>query len=301
MTPHISGDIMVEFSSLTSLGLNGYESAAYIALLSRPELGSADVARRAGIPRQRIYDVLASLVSKGLCIARNSTPKTYSAVDPEIALELLAQDRVAAYDRQRQEAHTLAARLSAELAPIFASGRGQNDPLAYVEVLAGPTRISHRALALAAAASKSVNSCIKRPLILSKEQNWTFLKAPLGRGLRYRALCDREIMEDDDLKGWLMEFRNSGLEIRVAPHLPLKMQSFDDEVVLVSMQDPAGGQPSFTAVAIHNRGAVAMLNLAFEHLWSQAHDFETQTEPKRKEQLRNGDLCNAHSGRADQG
>jgi hypothetical protein len=289
---------MIEFPSLTSLGLNGYESAAYIALLSRPELGPPDVARRAGIPRQRIYDVLASLVSKGLCIARNTTPKTYSAVDPEVALELLAQDRIAAYDRQRQETHALAARLAAELAPVFASGRGQNDPLAYVEVLAGPTRISHRALALAAAAKKNVNSCIKRPLILSKEQNWTFLKAPLGRGLRYRALCDREIMEDADLRGWLMQFRDSGLEIRVAPQLPLKMQSFDDEVVLVSMQDPAGGQPSFTAVAIHNRGAVAMLNLAFEYLWSQAQEFETQAESKKEEQRLNGDLCVTCSGRA---
>jgi len=289
---------MAEFSSLTSLGLNGYESAAYMALLSRPELGPPDVAHRAGIPRQRIYDVLASLVCKGLCIARNSTPKTYSAVDPEIALELLAQERVAAYDRQRQEIHTLAARLTAELAPIFASGRGQNDPLAYVEVLAGPTRISHRALALAAAAKKSVNSCIKRPLILSKEQNWTFLKAPLGRGLRYRALCDTEVLEDTELREWMMQFRDWGLEIRVVPQVPLKMQSFDDEVVLVSMQDPAGGQPSFTAVAIHNRGAVAMLNLAFEYLWSQAQVFTTQAEPRREERLLNGDQCNTCSGRA---
>jgi hypothetical protein len=59
----------------------------------------------------------------------------------------------------------------------------------------------------------------------------------------------------------------------VVPELPLKMQAFDDEVVLVSMQDPAGGPPSFTAVAIHNRGAVAMLNLAFEYLWAQGQAF----------------------------
>jgi hypothetical protein len=261
---------MIDLQSLSSLGLNAYESAAYIALLSRPELASAEIASRASIPRQRIYDVLASLVSKGLCISRNGNPKTYSAVDPEIALELLAQDRAAALERQREEARTLAARLAQELAPVFASGRGQNDPLAYVEVLSGSTRIAHRALTIAKAAKRSVNSCIKPPMILSKEQNWNFIKAPLGRGLKYRALCDAEIMADVELRSWVMQFSKWGLDIRVIPELPLKMQTFDDGVALVSMQDPAGGQPSFTAVAIHNRGFVAMLNLAFEQLWTLA-------------------------------
>jgi hypothetical protein len=241
-----------------------------MALLSRSELASTEIASRTRIPRQRIYDVLASLVAKGLCIARNATPKTYSAVDPKVALALLAQDRAAALERQRDEARTLAARLAEELAPVFASGRGQNDPLAYVEVLAGSTRIAHRALALAEAAKRSVNSCIKPPMILSKEQNWTFLKAPLRRGLQYRALCDTETMANAEVRSWLMQFRKWGLELRMVPELPLKMQAFDDEAVLVSMQDPAGGQPSFTAVAIHNRGLVAMLNMAFEHLWSTA-------------------------------
>jgi len=269
---------MPELESLAALGLNAYESAAYIALLGRPELGSAEVARLAGIPRQRVYDVLASLESKGLCLARNSSPRTYSAINPEIALALLAQERAAAFERQRQQTQELAARLAGELAPVFASGRGQNDPLAYVEVLAGPTRIAHRALALAEAAKRSVNSCIKRPLILSKPQNWTFLKAPLGRGLKYRALCDAEIMADAELRGWMTQFCDWGLEIRVVPQLPLKMQTFDDEVVLFSMQDPSGGQPNFTAVAIHNRGAVAMMNLAFESLWAHGRGFETEKE-----------------------
>jgi DNA-binding MarR family transcriptional regulator len=266
---------MTDLQSLTQLGLNAYEAAAYVALLNRPELAPADIAQRASIPRQRVYDVLGSLVAKGLCIVRVTTPKTYSAVDPKTALELLAQERSVALERQRSETQTLAARLTAELAPLFALGRGQNDPLAYVEVLSGDTRIAHRALALAEAAKHRVNSCIRRPMILSKEQNWRFLRAPLGRGLKYRALCDAEVLDDPELCSWMRQFRQWGLNIRVVPELPLKMQAFDDETVLISMQDPAGGQPSFTAVAVHNRGLVAMLNLAFEHLWSGAKPFES--------------------------
>jgi len=264
---------MIDPQSLTALGLNSYEASAYIALLTRPEVSPAELASRAKIPRQRIYDVLGSLAAKGLCRGRDTTPKTYTAIDPVIGLELLVQERTSALDRQREETQTIATRLAAELAPLFVSGRSQNDPLAYVEVLSGRTRIAHRALALAQAAQRSVNSCIKQPLILSKDQNSTFLKAPLGRGLNYRALCDAEAMADADLREWLRPFQRSGLAIRVVRQLPLKMQAFDDEVVLISMQDPTGGQPSFTAVAIHNRGVVAMLNLAFDHLWAGAEPF----------------------------
>jgi hypothetical protein len=241
-------------------------------------MGSAEVASRAGIPRQRVYDVLASLTSKGLCLERDTAPKTYSAVDPRIALDLFAQERAAALEHQRQGMQALAARLAAELAPVYASGRGQNDPLAYVEVLSGSTRIAHRALALAEAATRSINSCIKPPMILSQEQNRTYMKAPLGRGLKYRALCDAVTMQDAELRRWMMQFREWGLEIRLVSELPLKMQAFDDEVVLISMQDPAGGEPSFTAVAVHNRGLVAMLNLAFEHLWAGAALLESEAE-----------------------
>jgi HTH-type transcriptional regulator, sugar sensing transcriptional regulator len=264
---------MISSQSLTPLGLTAYEAAAYVALLSRPELTSTEVARLAGIPRQRVYDVLDSLVDKGLCVTRNKSPKSFSAVAPAIALGLLAQERASILARQQDEALTLAARLATELAPIFVSGRGQNDPLAFVEVLSGQTRIAHHALALAEAAKKSVNSCIKRPMILSGEQNQTFMKAPLGRGLKYRALWEASVMEDTELRGWMEQFARLGLESRLVSELPLKMQSFDEEVVMVSMQDPAGGQPSFTAVAIHNRGVTAMLDLAFERLWASAKPF----------------------------
>src|SRR5688572_15678577 len=55
-----------EMTSLTDLGLTTYEAAAYQALLTRSELTSSEVAARAKIPRQRVYDVLASLEAKGL-------------------------------------------------------------------------------------------------------------------------------------------------------------------------------------------------------------------------------------------
>ncbi|WP_263770442.1 TrmB family transcriptional regulator [Propionivibrio soli] len=266
--------IMIDPQTLIPLGLTAYEAGAYLSLLGRSSLTPPEVAARAKIPRQRAYDVLASLVAKGLCIEYGTNPKAFAAVDPHVALEYLASETAADLERRKQESAALATNLAVQLAPVFAQGRSHNDPLAYVEVLSGAARIAHRAVALAQGARKSVNSCIKSPLILSEQQNDAFMRTPIASGLRYRSLCDEPTLVDASVRSWLAQYRQMGMEIRVVPELPLKMQSFDDEIVLVSMQDPAGGPPSFTAVAIRNRGAVAMLNLAFEHLWCEATSFE---------------------------
>jgi hypothetical protein len=68
------------------------------------------------------------------------------------------------------------------------------------------------------------------------------------------------------------------------------------------MQDPAGGQPSFTAVAIHNRGLVAMLNLAFEHPWVGAKPLETlprgAVTGSRATRNLSGSTTSIHAGRS---
>lgn len=254
---------------LSELGLSGYEAAAYLALLGRGGVAPTELASRARIPRQRIYDVLETLSGKGLCTGRDTTPKTFFAVDPSVALEGLRQQRAAALERAMEEARTKAGGLIQELLPLFQAGLGHSDPLAYVDVLSDPIRIASRALELARSAQVSVTSCIKRPLILSQEQNWRFIQEPLERGLHYRALYERAALDDAELREWMETFRGMGQQIRLVPHLPIKMNAFDDTAALLSLQDPVGGPPSFTALAIGHRGAVAFLNMAFEHLWQQ--------------------------------
>ncbi len=261
---------------LAGLGLNAYESGAYLALLSRSGQSSTEVAARAKVPRQRVYDVLRSLETKGLCAARDTSPKTYFPTDPATALPALSAQRAAELDRERVRTAALAEAMAGRLAPLFLAGKGENDPLQYVEALADPGRIAVRATEMAAAARSHVNSLIARPLIITSEQNRRFLRVPLDRGVRYRALYERSALDDPELSAWMAELSGKGQEIRIVASLPVKMQAFDDEVALLSMQDPVGGTPSFTALAIRHRGAVALLNLAFERLWDEGSPYENE-------------------------
>ena len=74
---------------LVELGLTSYEAKAYLALVRRDSSAAADVARLSRIPRQRIYDVLATLVQKGLASQRPGPPAKYAAVAPAFAIERL--------------------------------------------------------------------------------------------------------------------------------------------------------------------------------------------------------------------
>ena len=73
---------MASVEQLTRLGLTSYEAKAYLALLRRDSSTAAQAARLANVPRQRIYDVLATLVEKGLASQRPGPPTKYSAVAP---------------------------------------------------------------------------------------------------------------------------------------------------------------------------------------------------------------------------
>lgn len=261
-------------TALSELGLTSYEATAYLTMLGRSTFTPTELSTQAKIPRQRIYDVLASLEGKGLCFARDTSPRSFAAIDPHLALEALHQQRSAEFEREQQRLSQRSAELMANLGPLYQAGRDHTDPLSYIDVLGDPARIAIKALELARVARFRVNSCIKNPMILTPEQNLKFLREPLKRGLIYRAIYETSSLEDEELQGLLTTCYDWGQEIRLISEMPLKMQSFDDDVVLVSMQDPVGGPPSFTALTIRHPGMVTMMNLAFDRLWEKSEPFQ---------------------------
>jgi len=88
---------------LIILGLSKYEACAYLALLGHDDSTAVEVADRAGVPRQRIYDVLTSLRDKGLIDIRDGRPARHSARPPSVALPLMyeARLRAQALDNER--------------------------------------------------------------------------------------------------------------------------------------------------------------------------------------------------------
>src|SRR5499425_1646260 len=71
---------------LQALGLNAYEARSYLVLVGHPRFKALELAARAHVPRQKIYEVLDSLVEKGFAQVIQDKTKLFSAVEPTLAI-----------------------------------------------------------------------------------------------------------------------------------------------------------------------------------------------------------------------
>jgi len=98
--------------SLSSIGLNDYESRLYLALLGSPPQTAYELGKRAGVPLSRCYEVARSLAAKGLALVQPGDPPRYGAVDPALAIgarqrELAALGRSLAERARRDDREPL--------------------------------------------------------------------------------------------------------------------------------------------------------------------------------------------------
>jgi len=97
------------------LDLTPYESKAYVALLLHGPLSPQGVNQKSGIPRPRTYDVLNSLVGKGLLMEQPGRPRMYAAVNPRVALDKMLTELERKMLRQLEEKRKTVERLSSSL------------------------------------------------------------------------------------------------------------------------------------------------------------------------------------------
>ncbi|MBO8180411.1 MAG: TrmB family transcriptional regulator [Archaeoglobus sp.] len=74
---------------LKSFGLSDYEAKALVALLSKGTLTAKEVSEISGIPRTSVYDVMDSLVSKGL-VESFGKPKKFKALSAKDIIAVLS-------------------------------------------------------------------------------------------------------------------------------------------------------------------------------------------------------------------
>ena len=256
--------------NLISLGLTRYEAAVYFALLERQDFTPTQLASCAQVPRQRIYDVLASLGDRGLTIERHSgKQRLFQAVAPVDALPELLAAKQRQYDAELDKQRQQTEKMVAALTPIYTTGHRNQDPLAYIEVLSDPNRINERGKQLAQTAQQSISVFFTYPSLLSHESGLQLVGDPLKRGLLYRTIYEHQIWQDPNSRDFIRQCQHWGQQVRFVPEVPFKMQLFDERVTLLSLQDPQNSTPSFTALSITHLGLAAMLNIAFETLWQQ--------------------------------
>jgi len=259
-------------AQLTRLGLTTYEAKAYLALTLRDSYTAAQVSRQAGLPRQRIYDVLGSLVEKGLASARPGEVVKYAAIPPQLAVaRLIETHRLGLQDLERD-----ALEMVASMTPAYEAGRSQTDPLEYIEVLRDERAINERFAQLQANVKREILVFTKPPYATPPQENVEGLL--VSREHTARAMYELSAFDDPDFIRGVQRFLEAGEDARFVPVLPLKLVIIDETIVMFGMQDPVEGSSDLTIVVVEHPSLAKTLKLAFEATWATGLTFQQASD-----------------------
>ena len=258
----------IDTAPLVSLGLTGYEASAYLALTRRGRATGSEVAQLAELPRQRIYDVLAGLVARGIASVEPGRPARYTALPPEEAVGALISAHRAQLERLEREASETIARLT----PAFRAGRHENDPLNYIELLREPAAIGKRFAELEASVEREILVFTKPPYAIEPVENVAGLEL-LKRGILARSVYERSLLDDEEQVSAVRQFVAAGEQARVVDELPLKLVVIDERLALFTMADPVAGTGGLTIMIVEHQALARLLKLAFERVWETGDEF----------------------------
>jgi HTH-type transcriptional regulator, sugar sensing transcriptional regulator len=227
-----------------------------------------DVARLAGLPRQRVYDVMEALVDKGLASSHPGRPVKYTPASPNQAIERLVGDRRQAL-AELEEAATAAVE---QLTPAFRAGQIHHDPLEFIEVLRDHRAISERFRDVQQGMKREILVFTKPPYATPPQDNVAGLRV-LKTG-NARSVYEFSLFDDPTHVEGVRRFIEAGEQARFVAELPLKLAIVDGTIVMFGMQDPVAESSEVTMVVVEHPSLAGVLTVAFDAVWAQGLTFD---------------------------
>ena len=250
---------------LQQLGLNAYEARSYLVLIGHPRFKALELAARAHVPRQKIYEVLDSLVEKGFAQVVQEKTKLFSAVEPSLAVPSYLVRRVQTLQRELTDQTRMADGLVSDLAVAYSEGRGERGTLDYLRIVSDTeqTAVQYRKMLSDVRAEYLEFS---RPPYAVDPLDEQLVKQARQRGVSCRLLIESGTL-DDAHRQRLEDYAAAGVEIGQAESLPMKLAVFDGQCGLVALLDPVITRPTWTAVVFEHGGMGEAMKGLFENYW----------------------------------
>ncbi len=253
---------------LQQIGMNAYEARSYLVLVGHPRFKALELAARAHVPRQKIYEVLDSLVEKGFAQVVQEKTKLFSAVEPSLAIPAYQARKRKTLEQELTEQQRAANALIEDLSSAYSEGQGEHGTLDFLRIVNDPAQTgSHYRRMLSEAQTEYLE--FSRPPYAVDPLDEQLVKEARARGVRCRLLLEAGSL-DDEHRQRLAEYRSVGVEIRVADSLPLKLALFDCKQGMIALLDPVVTRPTWTSVMFTHPGLAEAMKGLFEDHWSRA-------------------------------
>src|ERR1700674_4943731 len=210
---------------LQQLGLNAYESRSYLVLLGHPKFKALELAARAHVPRQKIYEVLDSLVEKGFAQVAQEKTKMFSAVEPSLAIPGYLSRKRQVLEQELTDNGRAGGALIDDLKLLYSEGQGGRGTLDFLRIVSEPAQTAAEYRRMLGEVTQEYLE-FSRPPYAVDPLDERLVKQACGRGVSCRLLIESGTL-DEPHRQRLVEYAAAGVEIRQAPSLPLKLALFD--------------------------------------------------------------------------
>lgn len=253
---------------LQQIGLNAYEARSYLVLVGHPRFKALELAARAHVPRQKIYEVLDSLVEKGFAHVVQEKTKLFSAVEPEMAIPAYLERRGQQLEHELSEQSRLGIDLVGDLKESYSEGQGGKGTLDYLRLVSDPNQTATQYRKMLADVREEYME-FSRPPYAVDPLDEQLVKQARRRGVRCRLLIEA-VAVDEQHRARLAEYASVGIEIRQVDSLPMKLALFDGRYGLAALLDPVVTKPRWTSIVFEHDGFAEAMRGLFEDRWRDA-------------------------------
>jgi HTH-type transcriptional regulator, sugar sensing transcriptional regulator len=255
---------------LQAMGLNAYEARSYLVLVGHARFKALELAARAHVPRQKIYEVLDSLVEKGFAQTIQEKTKLFSAIPPDQAIPSYLARRAEVLEQELADQSRGAQDMIGELMSAYAEGVGGRGTLDYLRIVNDPGQVATQFRRMLAGARSEYLEFSRPPYAVDPLDAELVIEA-CRRGVKCRILVERGTLDPAHEK-FLAAYRAAGVELRQIERVPMKMAVLDGREGLCALLDPVITKPAWTSVMFEHEGMAEAMRALFEEYWRRAEN-----------------------------
>jgi HTH-type transcriptional regulator, sugar sensing transcriptional regulator len=259
------------WKGLQQLGLNAYEARSYLVLLGHSRFKALELAARAHVPRQKIYEVLDSLVEKGFARVVQDRTKLFSAVEPNLAIPAFLARKRQILEHELTDQGRSANNLMEDLNSLYSEGKGGRGTLDFLRIVAEPAQTAVEYRRMLREVRREYLEFSRPPYAVDPLDEMLVKQARMN-GVACRLLLESGTL-DDPHRQRLKEYAVAGVGIRQASSLPLKLALFDCCRGLIALLDPVISKPTWTSLVFDHEGLGEAMKHLFEDHWRRASEF----------------------------
>ncbi|WP_344211481.1 helix-turn-helix domain-containing protein [Kribbella sancticallisti] len=249
--------------------LDAEEEQAYRLLVGLSVARTAELAEVARLTQEEAAEVLQRLQAKGLVAVQPGDDPMFRPLPPDVALGTTLL--------RAQESLESARQTVASLSEEFRASASRRDAHHLVEVIVGAAALRDRLRDLQQAAREEILwFCRANPLAMQGAEN-TEEYGALSRGVRYRAIYERALLETPGELDSIAEGVSWGEEARTLPTLPVRLAIVDRATAVCPLvRDNEWGIGEPTAAVIGRGQLLDALLALFESHWEAATPVKLQ-------------------------